>query len=134
MLLFLLGLLTGLAVQALRNPRMGLSAHLEGLMNGILLLALGAVWPMVRLPPRAESAAFVAALYGAYANWGVTSLAAAFGTAALTPIASGPARGRPWQEALVTAGFSSVAVAMLLAAALILWGLRTGEAEGDPGR
>ena len=42
MLLFLLGLITGLLEQRFTNVRMGLSAHLEGVMNGILLLALGA--------------------------------------------------------------------------------------------
>ena len=42
--LFLLGLLTGLAEQHFANVRMGLAAHLEGVMNGIFLLAVGAVW------------------------------------------------------------------------------------------
>jgi hypothetical protein len=41
MFLFLLGLVTGLVEQRFANVRMGLSAHLEGVMNGILLLALG---------------------------------------------------------------------------------------------
>jgi len=50
MLLFLLGLITGLFEQRFTNVRMGLSAHLEGVMNGILLLALGAAWNEVRLP------------------------------------------------------------------------------------
>ena len=40
-LLFLLGLLTGLAEDHFTNVRMGLAAHLEGLMNGTFLLALG---------------------------------------------------------------------------------------------
>jgi (hydroxyamino)benzene mutase len=44
MLLFLFGLITGLLEQRFTNVRMGLSAHLEGVMNGILLLALGAAW------------------------------------------------------------------------------------------
>ena len=35
MLLFLLGLITGLLEQRFTNVRMGLSAHLEGVMNGI---------------------------------------------------------------------------------------------------
>ena len=43
MLLFLLGLLTGLAEQHFTNVRMGLAAHLEGVMNGIFLVALGAI-------------------------------------------------------------------------------------------
>ena len=51
MLLFLLGLITELLEQRFfTNVRMSLSAHLEGVMNGILLLALGAAWNEVRLP------------------------------------------------------------------------------------
>ena len=44
-ILFLLGLLTGLAVPALANPRMGLASHLGGVMNGLVLVALGLMWP-----------------------------------------------------------------------------------------
>ena len=40
-LLFFLGLVTGLVVPMLANPRMGLSSHLEGLMNGMFLIILG---------------------------------------------------------------------------------------------
>lgn len=125
MLLFLLGLVTGLAMPAFTNPRMGLSAHLEGLMNGTFLLALGAAWRDVRLSRRAASAALGIALYGAYANWASTTLAAILGTAALTPIASGAHRGQPWQEVLVTFGFVSVALAMLVSSSLLLWGFRS---------
>jgi hydroxylaminobenzene mutase len=52
MFLFLLGLLTGLVEQNLANQRMGLAAHLEGVMNGTFLLALGAIWTRVRLSRR----------------------------------------------------------------------------------
>ena len=41
--LFFLGLLTGLVVPAMTNPRMGVAGHLEGVMNGIFLIAIGAV-------------------------------------------------------------------------------------------
>jgi (hydroxyamino)benzene mutase len=54
MLLFLLGLLTGLAEQRFTNMRMGLAAHLEGVINGIFLVALGAIWTEVRLPSAAK--------------------------------------------------------------------------------
>jgi len=43
MFLFLLGLLTGLIEPQFHNLRMGLAAHLEGVMNDIFLVALGAV-------------------------------------------------------------------------------------------
>jgi hydroxylaminobenzene mutase len=82
MFLFLIGLLTGLAEQKFNNPRMGLAAHLEGVMNGTFLVALGAIWTEVRLSPRPRAAAYWSALYGTYVNWAVTTLAAIFGTAA----------------------------------------------------
>ena len=39
MFLFLLGLFTGLVEQKFANIRMGLAAHLEGVMNGTFLVA-----------------------------------------------------------------------------------------------
>jgi len=52
MFLFLLGLFTGFVEQRFANVRMGLAAHLEGVMNGTFLIALGAIWIEVRLPPK----------------------------------------------------------------------------------
>jgi hypothetical protein len=83
MVLFLLRLLTGFVEQNFANARMGLAAHLEGVMNGTFLVALGAIWATVRLSPRWKRAAYWSALYGTYANWAVTLLAAIFGTAAM---------------------------------------------------
>ena len=82
MFLFLLGLLTGFVETKFANPRMGLAAHLEGVMNGTFLIALGAVWMEVRLPLGVKAAAYWFALYGAYVNWVATALGAALGAAA----------------------------------------------------
>jgi hydroxylaminobenzene mutase len=57
MFLFLLGLLTGFAEQNFNDSRMGLAAHLEGVMNGTFLLPLGAVWAEVRLSLRLKAVA-----------------------------------------------------------------------------
>jgi (hydroxyamino)benzene mutase len=65
MFLFLLGLLTGFEETKFTNPRMGLAAHLEGVMTGTFLVALGAVWMEVRLPLKLKAAAYWSALYGA---------------------------------------------------------------------
>lgn len=132
MLLFLLGLLTGLAGAHFSNPRMGLSAHLEGVMNGILLLAVAGAWPLVRLPPFATRAAVGLLLYGAYANWLVTTLAAVFGTGAMTPLAGAGRSAAPWQEAVVSAGFASVALAIIAASGLLLAGLRARAGDAAP--
>lgn len=124
MFLFLLGLLTGLMQQHFSNIRMGLAAHLEGVMNGSFLLALGAAWLQVQLPARSKLLTFWLLLYGTYANWGFTTLAAVFGTAALSPITGAGHSGTPWQESLVTFGFTSVGIAIIAASVLVLWGLR----------
>jgi hydroxylaminobenzene mutase len=124
MFLFLLGLFTGVLEQKFSNTRMGLAAHLEGVMNGTFLLALGAAWTEVKLAPRWKGAAFWTVLFGAYANWAATTLAAIFGTAAMSPITAAGYGAQAWKETMVTAGFLSVGIAMISSTVLILWGLR----------
>jgi hydroxylaminobenzene mutase len=121
--LFLLGLLTGLLETRFANIRMALSAHLEGVMNGTFVLVLGAIWGNVRLSRAAKTTAFATLLYAAYGNWLITTLAAIFGTAANTPIASAGHSGQPWQESLIATGFLSVAISMIACVLLVLWGL-----------
>jgi (hydroxyamino)benzene mutase len=103
---------------------MGLAAHLEGVMNGTFLLALGAVWLEVRLAPAWKAAAFWGALYGTYVNWAMTTLAAILGTGALSPITGAGHSAPAWQESLVTAGFMSVGLVTVATSVLILLGLR----------
>ncbi|HKF55219.1 MAG TPA: hydrogenase, partial [Blastocatellia bacterium] len=64
------------------------------------------------------------ALYGTYVNWLVTTLAAIFGTAALSPITGVGHSGQPWQEIIVTVGFVSVGLVIVACSLLVLWGLR----------
>lgn len=103
---------------------MGLAAHLEGVMNGAFLLALGAVWLEVRLPSTAKVIAYGLALYSTYMNWAVTTLAATLGTGALSPITGAGHSGLRWQENLVTIGFMTVGTAYVANAILLLFGLR----------
>jgi (hydroxyamino)benzene mutase len=126
MLLFLLGLLTGLVEPRFTNVRMGLAAHLEGLMNGTFLIVLGAIWTEVSLPPLAKRATYWVVLYGTYANWLFTTLAAVFGTATSNPTIAAGYKGQPWQESLVGVGLVSVSVSIIIGSILVLWGLRTG--------
>jgi hydroxylaminobenzene mutase len=124
MFLFLLGLITGFVETRFTNMRMGLAAHLEGVMNGTFLVALGAIWTEVKLPPVSKAIAYWTALYGAYINWLVTTLAAIYGTSALSPITAAGHSGLPWQESLITAGFLSVGIVIVFSSVVILWGLR----------
>jgi hydroxylaminobenzene mutase len=131
-LLFLLALLTGLAIPALTNPRQGLSSHLTGVLNGFFLILLGLCWERLRLAGRAASAVFGLALYAAYANWAINLLGAIFGTGKLTPLVANGRVGMPWQEALVNTGAVTLAVAIVVCLVLILWSLRKPAAAASP--
>lgn len=124
MFLFLLGLVTGLAEPQFKNLRMALAAHLEGVMKGTFIIALGAVWSELRFSARQSAAAYWTALYGTYGNWAATALAAAFGTATLSPITSAGQHGQPWQENVVTVAFTTVGIAIVTCAVIVLWGAR----------
>lgn len=121
--LFLLGLLAGLAGPALANPRMGLATHLEGVMNGLFLVALGLVWPRLSLLPRLQTATFWLAVYGTFANLAATFLAAVSGAGAMMPIAGGRA-GDATQEAVISGLLVSLALADIAVCLLVLAGLR----------
>lgn len=124
--LFLLGLVTGFTLPLTENPRMALAAHLEGLMNGMFLVLLGLIWSRLRLSERARRWLVGLALYGTYANWASTLLAAFFGTGRSTPIAGAGHSGAAWQEAIVDFGLFSLSFAMVAALVCTLRGLRRG--------
>jgi hydroxylaminobenzene mutase len=124
MLLFLLGLLTGFVTMSLKNPRMGLAAHLEGVMNGTFLVIAGFVWTELRLFNPLKKIALWALIYGTFFNWIFTLVAAILGTSKMTPITGKGFAGTLLHENLVTAGFISVGVAMVFSVAVFTFGLR----------
>jgi (hydroxyamino)benzene mutase len=127
MALFLIGLLTGFAIPALANPRMVLTSHLEGIMNGTFLVVLGLVWPRLRVSERTLRTGFWLALFGAYSNWATTLAAGALGAGgSMMPLAAGDHVGSRLTEALIAAGLLSLAVAMVALMGIVLWGLRGG--------
>ena len=125
-LLFLLALLVGLAVPRFAVPRLGLSAHLLGIMQGIFLMVIGLLWPKLKLTPAVSGAGSLLAIYGCFAAWAANVLGAVWGAGNLMlPIAAGQARGNAIQETLIAFGLRTAAVSLIAAAILILWGLRT---------
>ncbi|MDP3459454.1 MAG: hypothetical protein Q8S09_09285 [Hyphomonas sp.] len=121
--LFLLGLLSGLVTGLMANPRMGLSAHMQGLTNGVFLIALGAVWHRVHLPPRLKSVTFWLFAFGTSVNWLMTQLAAFWGTGKMTPIMGAGHEGTPLQETVVTTGLLALTLAMIAGTVLLIAGL-----------
>jgi len=124
-LLLLLGLLTGLAVPKLANPRMGLASHVEGVMGGMLLALLSFLCSRLRLGAPAMKAASWLAVYGAYAKWANPLLASIWDAGgSMMPDASKGKKGTALQEAVISAVAVSMVLALLPAVCLILWGLR----------
>lgn len=123
-LLFLLALLGGTVIPKFTNPRLAVSAHVTGLLNGLLLIALGLCWSAFVLSPARGKLLRALFLYGAYANWAVSLLGAAWGTKRLTPVAGAGYEAAPWQETIVQLGLLSLVLAMLVATAMVVWALR----------
>lgn len=122
--LVMLGLLTGFVSSSLANPRMGLASHLEGLMNGTLLIALGAAWGHVRLSPTAERWTIGLLAFGSLANWLATLLAAIWGAGGETmPLTAAGHQAAAWQESVVTGLLITLSFAMVAAVALVVKGL-----------
>ncbi len=122
--LFLLGLLTGFTLPALANPRMGLASHLEGILNGVFLLILGVLWPRLALSRWQARFTFGLVIYGTFANWSATLLAAIWGAGSAMPIAAAGNQGLPWQEGVLNLLLYSLSFAMVAVSGLVLWGLR----------
>ena len=121
LVLFLIGLLTGFVSGSFA---MGLSAHLEGLMNGMLLGNLGLLWPRLALGTVALSAAFWFMVYAAFANWLGVLLAGIWGAGSgMMPLAAQGMTGSSVQEAIIAALLISLSVAMVLGIVLVIWGL-----------
>lgn len=124
LVLFMLGLLTGLGVPAFKNPRMGIASHLQGMTNGPFLIVAGLLWPYIDLARVAEVITVVLLAYGAYANWLATQLGALWGAGyRLAPEATGEHRGSPMQERVVDALLVTLAPAMIAATALLIVGV-----------
>ena len=122
--LFLLGVLTGFVVPALKNPRMGLSSHLEGVLNGIFLVALGLLWPRLNLSAAWLTAAFWLALYGTFANWFATLLAAVWGAGAMMPIAAQGHQATAGRENVIRLLLGTLSLAMVAVCVIVIVGLR----------
>ena len=122
--LFLLGLLTGFAIPALRNPRMGLTSHLEAHMNGTFLIVLGLLWPYVDISQTWELIAVSLLIYGAWANWFATLMAGVWGVGgSLARIAAADYVGTGFKEGFVKFLLISLSVADVVGVIIVLIGL-----------
>lgn len=121
-LLFLLGLIIGLFVPMMTNPRMGLSGHLEGIMNGMFLVILGLIWNKLVLNKKWLTTAFWLTLYGSFTNFVAVTIAAITGAGKMMPIAGGK-EGTSMVEGLISFLLITLSLAMILVCLIVLTGL-----------
>jgi (hydroxyamino)benzene mutase len=120
----------GFVIPTFASPRVGLSAHTLAALQGVLLLALGLVWPKLSLRVIASQVAFWCLLYSALAILAAYTIAAAWGvgieTIALAgELPHGLQRGSRFQETIIKILSYSSAPTGLIAFAFVLWGLCT---------
>lgn len=122
-ILILLSLLTGFAIPAAEAPRLAVSAHTIGLMGGVLLLAVSAVWQKMVLTEKQERVVYWGWVYSSYANWFAILFGAITGAGRMTPVAARGATASDAAEFFVGFLLISLSVAVLLAASLSILGI-----------
>lgn len=121
-LLFLIGIILGIFIPLLTNPRMGLSAHLEGIMNGMFLILLGLIWGKLVLSEKWLSTVFWLTLYGTFANFIAVTIAAITGFGKMMPLAGGK-DGNTIVEVIISFLLITLALSMLFISIIVLKGL-----------
>jgi len=123
--LFTFSLFTGLAVPAFLNKKMAVAAHVSGVLNALVLVAVGLTWGLLAMGPVQATLTRIAFLYGAFANWGTSCLAAAWGTSRLTPLSGAGYSAAPWKEAVVQVLQVLISLVVLAGALSVVYALRS---------
>jgi hydroxylaminobenzene mutase len=123
--LILLALISGMFVSQMAVPRLGLSAHTIGILSGVLLVSVGAVFQEFALSNNQAKLMYWSWLVSSYLNWFACLVGAFLGTGAATPIASNGLKGNFFNELIVTSMLVVVVVTSFIAVGLSIWGLKT---------
>jgi (hydroxyamino)benzene mutase len=130
-LMTLLSLLSGFTVFFALAPRIALSSHTIGLIQGGMLIALAGAWHLLDASPKTLKIIKYTLIIGFYTNWLSLQLSALWSAAKDTFPVNGkdmPDGAAPWQNSIVTVmGYLSVLV--LVSAVLIIWAARTKDTK-----
>jgi len=129
--LILIALVSGLFIPAMAVPRLGLSSHTIGILSGILLIALGAIWQQFSLSPKQYKWLYFSWLYSSYVNWLGCLTGAILGAGKTTPVAAAGIVGSEFSENIVAVMLVSVGLVSFVAVSLSLWGLRETSKTSD---
>jgi len=131
--LFLFTSFEGFVVPAFAVPNLGRSVHTLSGFVGVLFLATGLMWPMLKLGTAASRISFWFLVYSSLTTIAAFIVAGAWGAGgSIMPIATQGARGSDLQEAVIQAIIYPAAPTGIIAFALILWGLRGQDRSPAP--
>jgi (hydroxyamino)benzene mutase len=123
MLLFFLALLVGLGAPLLANPRLGISCHVEGVLNGIFLVVLGLIWKRIALADIWLVITFWLSVYGTFSNWLGYLIAAIYNAGRHLSIASAGHQGPPLADDVVDFLLVTLTISMLTICTTVIIGL-----------
>ena len=124
--LFLFTCFEGFWIPYFAAPMLGRSAHALCALLGVMLIAIGIVWPRLILGGAAAQIAFWFLIYSGFAIVVAFLLAAFWGAGNSTmPLAAGPSHGTVFQERTIEVVAYSSAPTGIVSFVLILWGLRS---------
>jgi (hydroxyamino)benzene mutase len=119
--LFSLGLLLGVALPKMRNPRMGLSAHLTAVQTGPALIGFALFWRYLAVPESWTPMLVYALIFSSYVLvFGIT-LAGFTGASEALPIAGKGHQASRFQEQLVSILVRGSSVVMALSCVVICY-------------
>ena len=116
MILFLIGLLSGMLIPYYEDHHMGMSTHLVGVQNAIVLIVFGLMFSHISISAKYLSLLSALSIYSMYAIWLSVALAA---TSTVNADNSAPAL----KEAITKILLYSGSLAIIIAAILITIGL-----------
>lgn len=122
-ILFFLGLLQGVVIPMVKNPRMALSAHTDGVQSGLALMAFGVIWSLLDLSPTWLQVAYFSALVGFYGLWLGITWASISGASKALPMAGAGFSAGPFAEFVAIFLTRVSGTLILLSAGLVVAGL-----------
>jgi (hydroxyamino)benzene mutase len=120
-LLFTLGLLIGFALGKMRNPRLGLSAHLTAVQTGAMLVALSLFWEFLGVPERWVPPVIYSVVASSYVLTVGILLSGIFGASKALPIAGAGFSASKAREFFVSALVYGSSLVMALGYLAICW-------------
>lgn len=114
-LLFTTGLFLGFILATMRNPRLGLSAHLTAVQTGAMLIALALFWQYLEVPAAWAAFLIYAVIVSSYVLTAGIALSGFFGASKALPIAGAGHSASKSRETIVSLLIYSSSLVMALA-------------------